>query len=176
MKGTTKWLTALAIFAALSNSAQAETYTVGGTRALLVQISDFSAADLVINFSAKASSVASQLFYALYSGADNVVGGTVKGSGSVNRSVTTNANSLLLSITANDSYAVSGIGVRGVDPSKVTIIGEVDKSSTVTVTGNVSAVPEVETYALMSLGLVALMLVYRRKSVVATSGQAYLAS
>ena len=57
MKGTTKWLMALAIFASLSGSAQAETYKVGGTRALLIQVSDFSAADLVINFSAKASSI-----------------------------------------------------------------------------------------------------------------------
>lgn len=175
MKGTTKWLTALAIFAALSGSAQAETYKVGGTRALLIQVSDFSAADLVINFSAKASSVASQLFYALYSGADNVIGGTLRGSGNVNRSITTNANSLLLSITANDSYAVSGIGVKGVDPSKVTIIGEVDKSSTVTVSGNVSAVPETETYALMGLGLFALMLVHRRKGAVRKSDQEFLA-
>jgi len=31
MKGTTKWLMALAIFASLSGSAQAETYKVGGT-------------------------------------------------------------------------------------------------------------------------------------------------
>lgn len=175
MKGTTKWLMALAIFSSLSGSAQAETYKVGGTRALLIQISDFSAADLVINFSAKTSSVASQLFYALYSGVDNVVGGALKGGGSVNRSVTTNANSLLLSITANDNYAVSGIGVQGVDASKVTIIGEIDRSSTVTVTGSVAAVPEAETYVLMGLGLMALMLVYRRKRVETKSDQGYLA-
>ena len=165
MKGTTQWLSALAVVAALfGNMAHAETYSVGGKKALLVKIADFSASDLVISFSAKSSSLASRLFYSLYPGDDEVVGGSLKGSGSVNRTITTNANSLMLSITADDAYAISGIGIKGVDASKVTILGEVDKSSNVSVIGNVTAVPEVETYVLMGLGLMGLLLVHRRKS------------
>lgn len=171
-KGLNNWLSAIAMLSMLFvGAASAQSYTlaesqgkafaVNAKSAVKIQIANANLADLVIGFDATTTSSPGRLLYTLFSEPDGsqVFSDGKTGAGSFSRSGQNSANMLRLQITSSDSYALNGIRFSGANINDVTVIGDVIVSNNVTVNGNVTpAVPEPETYALMGVGLLGLLL------------------
>ena len=177
-KGMNSWLSAIAMVSVLfTGVASAKSYTlaesqgkqfaVNAKSAVTIQIANANLADLVIGFDATTTSTPGRLVYTLFADPDGsqVFSDGLTGSGSFSRSGRNTANMLRLQITSTDSYALNGIRISGVSMNDVTVNGNVIDSNNVTVNGNVTpAVPEPETYALMGIGLLGLLLSRSRNS------------
>ena len=177
-KGLNNWLSAIAMSSMLFvGAASAKSYTldeiqgkafaVNAKSAVKIQIANANLADLVIGFDATTTSTPGRLLYTLFSMPDGsqVFSDGMTGAGSFSRSGQNSANMLRLQITSSDSYALNGIRFSGANINDVTVIGDVIVSNNDTVNGNVTpAVPEPETYALMGIGLLGLLLSRSRNS------------